>query len=118
MRVTKPSRRDLAAIVVFTVAGTSLGLWLLTRGHPPELRAAADVAAIAKVASIHWQRTGGPPRDLEALVAAELLQIISDPWNRPYRLGPSGDGLWVASAGPDGDFGTGDDIAAWLPRPE
>lgn len=35
-----------------------------------------------------------------------------DPWKTPYRITTSGTNIEVRSAGPDGKFGTPDDIAA------
>lgn len=54
---------------------------------------------ISKGSEINWN---GPYLEKE--------EIPKDPWGNEYRYTRQGNSYTVASAGPDGTFGTGDDI--------
>lgn len=54
---------------------------------------------ISKGSEINWQ---GP--------YLEKAEIPKDPWGNEYQYTKQGNGYTVASAGPDGSFGTGDDV--------
>jgi len=54
---------------------------------------------------------GEPPKSLADLVRENLLQRedLVDPWGRSLTLEPSGTGLRLRCAGPDGYYNTADD---------
>lgn len=54
---------------------------------------------ITKGSEINWQ---GP--------YLEKAEIPKDPWGNEYQYTKQGNGYTVASAGPDGSFGSGDDV--------
>lgn len=60
-------------------------------------------------APLRYPAAGGPPAPLEA------ARGYLDPWGRPYRFVPPGPGESnprIVSAGPDGVFGTPDDVSS------
>ncbi len=59
------------------------------------------------------------PADMKDLTTYSNSKEIQDPWQKPYRLlcgptlPPGVSGIGVASNGPDGVEGNGDDITSW-----
>jgi len=71
----------------------------------------ASRARVARAVREYMTETGRLPRDLDELVERGLIQKDSamDEWGRGLGIEADGDGIVIRSAGPDGDFHTGDD---------
>jgi uncharacterized protein DUF4388 len=72
------------------------------------LRAQADLAELAGDVEMFAARTGEYPSSLEALRVGE--RPLRDPWGHPYQIRRTGSGVSLTSGGPDGRFGTPDDL--------
>jgi hypothetical protein len=77
-------------------------------------RAREDLLQLAGAVGRYAAFAGTVPAGLEVLGARDpgVAERLLDPWGRPYQIqaGPGG-AASVVSAGPDGQFGTADDIA-------
>lgn len=93
-------------------------------GGSAAARIAATSATMKNVATAlesYRADRGAYPDDLSRLVGPYFSKEPLDSWSRPlhYRVpGSSGRGFTLASAGADGDQGTGDDIDWWLVQGE
>lgn len=126
--------RKFVVIGLIIVAAVVLGRWHSTRetvsgwkaslnGGVSEITGEATVQRGQKTAQVllrgRVQRAvqeyramkGEPPTSLADLVRENLLQRedLSDPWGRSLTLEPSGTGLRLRCAGPDGMYNTADD---------
>lgn len=81
----------------------------------------ARIDAVAIAALLHCARFGALPLSIDELLAAPALpreratcaisnDLLLDAWDRPMRYERLSTGLAIWSAGPDGRFGTSDDI--------
>ena len=112
------SRRKLVVIVAIAVC-VAIGIVVLT--VTPDVRrgrlrqASADVRALQTAAAAHLD---SHPRDcptIEDLKRSRLLEgdhWTKDPWNRDFRIACELGRAIVASAGPDGELDTEDDVRA------
>ena len=73
------------------------------------LRAQADLVNLVDDVDMFVARTGEYPGSLESLGAAG--RPVRDPWGHPYQIRRAGPGVSLISSGPDGRFGTPDDLA-------
>lgn len=71
--------------------------------------AVAAVRRLARAAEEFRDLEGRWPAPAE-LHAYDASLPRHDPWGRAFRFGAAGRGLRIASAGPDGAFGTADDV--------
>lgn len=72
------------------------------------LRAQTDLTELAQDVEMYAARTGEYPSSLEALGVGE--RPFRDPWGRPYQIRRTGSGVSLTGGGPDGRFGTPDDL--------
>ena len=70
-------------------------------------RAGLEMKQLAAEIEQHRALRGGWPRDW-----ADLRRSGKDPWGGAYAFETDGEEATVASAGPDGEFGTDDDLAS------
>jgi hypothetical protein len=92
-------------------------------GAPRGSRISETRSAIRTVeqALVHWQAdnaTANCPADAATLASENyLVHAPRDAWGHPLRFDCPGqhnrDGADVSSAGPDGVFGTADDLRSW-----
>ena len=95
-------------------------MWLATSAVflVPPRHAANEVARTAcrqlRSAASDWQeshaRVCPTPARLRDDGAIDRNAKLTDPWGNPFRMTCTGDAIVVRSAGPDGVFGTKDDI--------
>ena len=104
-----------AAVVLLLLVGYDIIAHIPPRGARV-VRAEAEASNLAKAVK-HFQRDHGRwPTDLQELVrppdnAEPMLdRLLRDPWGGEYVLQIENDTPRVYSAGPDGVFGTSDDI--------
>ena len=79
----------------------------------PEVAAKRELVAIQQAMEMYWLGHDHPPDSLEQLVDEQLLREYPvDPWGTDYQsyVRRDGKGLGLRSAGPDGDYGTSDDV--------
>lgn len=98
-----------------------LGVFPLSAGRAASLdrvrslRARADLAELARDLERYAATTGEVPASLEALGTPDRSGRLQDPWGHPYQVRRAGSNLGAAirviSAGPDGRFGTPDDLS-------
>lgn len=70
--------------------------------------------------AVYYSDTGGYPREAEGLavllrpaapgMSPYITRIPADPWGHPYRYRLIDNSPQIDSAGPDGVFGTADDV--------
>ena len=76
-----------------------------------------------RLVRLHWfirdgaSRTGELPPSLDhvlpqAIDARSRMEMLRDGWGRPFRYSRSDNDFEIRSAGPDGRFGSADDIVA------
>ena len=70
------------------------------------------VYMLRNVALSSLRRTGELPADLPELVARSGFDFQEDAWGTPLQYSVAGKNFELRSAGPDRQFGTGDDIVA------
>ena len=94
---------------VAVVAGGALGDARIDTAKNETMKIAgyADMYAIKK--------KGKCPSDMKALKSAGIIKKVSkDPWDNEYKIVCEGNDIkGVASAGPDGEFDSNDDINSW-----
>ena len=86
----------------------------LQASAPLIAEATQAVAALTAAVRAFYVQNARLPASLEALANDARLQAPTDPWGRPYALvvGALPGDFTVRSDGPDGQPGTGDDIAS------
>ena len=94
---------------VAVVAGGALGDARIDTAKNETMK----IAGYADMYSI--KKKGKCPSDMKALKTAGIIKKVSkDPWDNDYKIVcDGGDIKGVASAGPDGEFDTNDDINSW-----
>jgi hypothetical protein len=83
----------------------------------PVERTTFRIDVLRRMLSTHEEMEGALPPSLDALLpedgaAGWELRLKQDAWSRPSRYRPAGRAFALRSAGPDGTFGTHDDIVA------
>ncbi len=78
--------------------------------------ATLDVKSISTGAELYHVETGRWPSTLEQLVPRYLKELPRDPWGRNYAYYRGEGGIAVASAGPDRELGSGDDLIYVSPQ--
>jgi type II secretory pathway pseudopilin PulG len=109
----------IVVIVPVVVIAFSVAVWNVV-GQSSKAKGKATQASMATYASAinaHIANTASAPPTLASLVTAGYFTTISpDAWGRPFGYSPvgsSGKPFSLTSAGPDGAFGTQDDIDLW-----
>lgn len=101
--------------VLYLAATTVYGA-MSYRSEVAEVRAQsarAEAEQTASAAETYRSRLGECPTIGEDLVRAELLEEAPmDPWGRNLAIDCAADHITVVSPGPDGSFGTEDDVIA------
>ena len=83
--------------------------------------AKASVGAIGTAIDLYETDNGKLPESLQNLITKgsepnwngpylRKAESLKDPWGHEFQYTKSGDTYTVASAGPDGSFGSGDDV--------
>ena len=83
--------------------------------------AKASVGAIGTAIDLYETDNGKLPESLQSLITKgaepnwngpylRKAESLKDPWGNEFQYTKSGDTYTVASAGPDGSFGSGDDV--------
>jgi signal peptidase I len=81
-----------------------------------EVRTQFDLACLDRRIASYQRMNGGPPTDLAALSSVPLPYQCSplgeglDAWGHPWRYVVDGSGWQLTSAGPDGQWDSGDDL--------
>lgn len=107
-------------IVLFLLIGALVLVFSHTWGNFSQSRrqqAKTDLRTVLPVAE-KWRVDHGASEcpTLERLVNEKEISAgtkLTDPWDRRYEIWCEGEQLRVASAGPDGRFGTRDDIVVF-----
>jgi len=103
-------------VVVGFLAVAAAFIW--TRGCPHHLRSVTEVSVRAlRSAAETWRsgRGGGLCPTAEILRrdnAIDPASKLTDSWSHPFQITCEGNKVTVTSAGPDGRFGTADDIGS------
>ncbi len=101
----RPSSRARvkAAITQISALSTALDLFKVDMGHYPAASNGLQDLVIQPAGTTNWQQY--------------LEKVPPDPWGNPYRYEYPGKHVTnsydLSSAGPDGKFGTEDDISNW-----
>lgn len=125
MNAIASHRLGLVAGIAAVLLGVSIALAarIDVFGAPRSSRVNETTAAIRTVeqALVHWQAdnaTASCPADAATLASENyLVHAPRDAWGHPLHFDCPGqhnrDGADVSSAGPDGVFGTADDLRSW-----
>jgi hypothetical protein len=104
--------RQLLLALILLPAACDLGLGTQPKGKAPPVvedaqifRAQLEMRTLAAEVEQHHALRGEWPTDWRALKRSGM-----DPWGNEYALEVDGEKALVSSAGPDGDFGTDDDL--------
>lgn len=110
----------LVAVAIIGILGTVATMSITKNIEKAKATAAREaVNNIKGAVTNYYLQNKKYPSDLQALVTASgddepVLEggegALEDPWGNDYRYERSGKKVVVMSAGPDGDFGTDDDI--------
>jgi DNA-binding CsgD family transcriptional regulator len=96
-----PGLKAVLAILMLAALVVSLGaLVFFTEGDYETFRAWQTLDQVRFEVEAERYRSGSYPSRID----------VKDPWGTPYRYERRGDGFTVRSAGPDGTFGTEDDL--------
>ena len=120
----KGSRRTIVGKVLIMVALSTATFGCATvrmqRTQAQVQVANLNIANLNAALAIYYFDTGGYPSENEGLAAllrsvapgfsTYLTRIPADPWGRPYRYRLIDNFPRIDSAGPDGIFGTADDV--------
>lgn len=84
----------------------------------PTMLVTSEELVLSSRVAAHVQATGSLPASLAAVAGVDA-SMTTDPWGTSYRLvaTPDGGGFSIESAGPDGQFGTADDVVQQSPLP-
>ena len=83
--------------------------------------AITQVTQLTTTAEMYEVEKGKCPKDLAELKAGGYIKkLMKDPWGKPYEVKCPGEHgrVDVRSAGPDGEFGTDDDVNSWAEEGE
>jgi general secretion pathway protein G len=110
----------LVAVAIIGILGTIATINVTSFLEKSRVTAAKEAVGNIKGAVVNDQiHTKKLPSDLRALVTASgdeepILEggegALEDPWGNEYKFERTGKKFAVISAGPDGEFGTDDDI--------
>ena len=108
-------------LVVLAIIGLIMGGVAVMAGN--SLKSAQNDATkndvikmVGMVEMYQVQKRGKCPKTMEDIKKAGILtRVKKDPWGNTFKIICPGehDGIDIASAGPDGEFGTADDINSW-----
>ncbi len=106
-------------LIIVTIAGTG---WFVHHRNNAKRSLAEQIRGvqhtvdwIAFVGLSDWRHDHHAGCDQTVVAFHHVLGSLNDEWNHHFRGACSNSRLTVTSAGPDGVFGTADDIASNLP---
>ena len=118
--------RGFLAILIMTMAvvyfvlflkpdkegGSAVGTQVERFGRTKVDLTKVNIGQLEKAVEFYITTEGSPPADLKELYSSRFVTgDVSDAWGRPLRYEKLSDsGFRLTSAGPDGTFGTKDDI--------
>ncbi len=110
----------LVAVAIIGILGTVATMSITANLEKAKGTAAKEAVGNIKAAVVNYNlQTKKWPSDLTALITADgdeepVLEggegALDDPWGNEYKMERSGKKIAVISAGPDGEFGTDDDV--------
>ena len=112
----------IGVITAFIVGAAAVSMWNYgtSAGSHDRARTKTTQAAMRTIQTAlnaHKADKGRYPQSMETLVAEEYFdKVFRDSWKHEFRYtvpGPGGKEFSLVSAGPDGQFGTEDDIDVW-----
>lgn len=119
-RLRRASRRAgmtlievMIVMVIMALMAAGAGFMILPQLTKAKIKqTGTDAKTIASAAEMFMAENEGCP-SIEDLIAAKVLsdkKATKDAWDHDYQIECGEDGPVVTSAGPDGEFGTNDDI--------
>jgi general secretion pathway protein G len=105
----------LIVVAILAMIAGGVAFFALPQYQKAQLKTAKSAAQIIRQAVSQWQATNNETTcpTVSQLVQEKLLdpgQSTNDPWNQPFTLSCSEDGVTVISNGPDKKKGTKDDV--------
>lgn len=110
----------MVVVIIGLLAGTATVALRGRMDQANKTRAKADVQAISQAVDLYELDNGTPPASLQNLISkggernwnGPYLKngLPKDPWGNDYRYAKNGEAYSVSSAGPDGSFGSEDDV--------
>jgi general secretion pathway protein G len=105
----------LIVVAILAMIAGGVAFFALPQYQKAQLKTAKSAAQIIRQAVSQWQATNNETScpTVSQLVQEKLLdpgQSTNDPWNQPFTLSCSEDGVTVISNGPDKKKGTKDDV--------
>ncbi len=110
----------LVAVAIIGILGTVATMSITSNLEKAKGTAAKEAVGNIKAAVVNYNLQNKKwPSDLTALITAKgdedpVLEggegALEDPWGTEYKMERSGKRIAIISAGPDGEFGTDDDV--------
>lgn len=105
----------LIVVAILAMIAGGVAFFALPQYQKAQIKTARSHAQVVRQAVSQWQATNNETNcpTMSQLVQEKLLdpgQTTNDPWNQPFVLSCSEDGVTVTSPGPDKKKGTKDDI--------
>ena len=105
----------LIVVAILAVISGGVAFFALPQYQKTQIKTAKSAARIMRQAVSQWQATNNETTcpTVSQLVQEKLLdpgQSTNDPWDQPFTLACSEEGVTVLSNGPDKKKGTKDDI--------
>ncbi len=110
----------LVAVAIIGILGTVATMSITKNLEKAKVTAAREAVTNIKNAVVNYNlQTKKYPSDLNALITADgdeepVLEggegALEDPWGTEYQYERKGKRIAIISAGPDGEFGTEDDV--------
>ncbi len=105
----------MIVVIIIAAIGTAVGVAVLPQLKKSRIKQTGTDAQSVRAASVLYlaENAGGECPTTEALVSGDYLdksKSTTDAWGNEFQIECDGDNVAVLSAGPDGQFGSEDDI--------
>jgi general secretion pathway protein G len=123
LRVLRRARRRqgmtlieiMIVVVIMALVATGVGIAVIPQLQKAKIKQAESAVEIVRSAvQLYMATNNAECATMEQLIedkAIDKSKATTDPWDRPYQIECDGTEVTVTSAGPDGEFGTEDDIS-------
>ena len=106
----------MIVVIIMALIATAVGVAVVPRMvEARKKQTASDAQAVYSAVQMYvTENPGGECPSTDDLVSGGFLdrsKRLTDAWDRPFQITCEGDNIVVASAGPDGNAGSEDDIS-------
>lgn len=105
----------MIVVIIMALIATAVGVAVVPQWKKSQRRqAVSDAQAVSAAVLLYMADSNRCPASSQELQNEGYLdrsKRATDPWDNEFQITCEGDDIYVVSAGPDGQFGTEDDIA-------